>query len=46
MRVSAAILESGLHLSGPSLGYVFERPAGTTEGFVRYSDGSKIADFT
>jgi cytochrome c len=43
--VACHALEPGLHLSGPSLGNVFERKAGTAEGFVRYSDGLKTADF-
>lgn len=44
--VACHALEPGLHLSGPSLGNVFERKAGKAEGFVRYSDGLKTADFT
>lgn len=38
-------LEPGLHVSGPSLGEVFGRPAGTAEGFGRYSPGLKDAGF-
>jgi len=35
----------GLHTTGPSLAGLFERPAGTAEGYVRYSEGLKTAGF-
>lgn len=38
-------LVPGLHTSGPSLAGLFERPAGTAEGFVRYSPNLKDAGF-
>ncbi|MCT9000292.1 c-type cytochrome [Chelativorans intermedius] len=44
--VACHALEPGLHLSGPSLGNVFERKTGTAEGFVRYSPGLKAAGFS
>lgn len=34
-------LEPGLHLTGPSLAGIWERKAGTGEGFPRYSDALK-----
>lgn len=43
--VSCHALEPGLHLSGPSLDGVWERQAGTAEGFGRYSPGLKQAAF-
>jgi cytochrome c len=43
--VACHALEPALHLSGPSLGDVLGRAAGTAEGFVRYSPGLKAADF-
>jgi cytochrome c len=42
---SCHALEPGLHLSGPSLDGVWERTAGTAEGFGRYSPGLKEAKF-
>jgi cytochrome c len=38
-------LVEGLHTTGPSLAGLFERPAGTAEGFVRYSPNLKDAGF-
>ena len=38
-------LEPGLHLTGPSLAGLMERPAGTAEGFGRYSEALREADF-
>jgi cytochrome c len=38
-------LEPSLHLSGPSLGGVIDRMAGTAQGYVRYSHGLKGAGF-
>lgn len=43
--VSCHALESGLHLSGPSLGDVWNRPAGRASGFTRYSAGLRDAGF-
>lgn len=43
--VACHALEPGLHLSGPSLGNVFGRPAGSAEGYARYSPGLKNAGF-
>ena len=43
--VSCHALEPGLHLSGPSLDGVWERPAGAAEGFGRYSQDLKQAGF-
>lgn len=43
--VACHALESGLHLSGPSLAGIFERTAGTAKEFVRYSPGLKNAGF-
>src|SRR5680860_158830 len=43
--VACHAFEPGLHLSGPSLGGVFGRMAGTADGFVRYSSGLKEAGF-
>jgi len=39
-------LEPGIHLTGPSLAGVWGKPAGKTEGYKRYSQGLKAADFT
>ncbi len=36
----------GEHLTGPSLAHVWNRKAGTVEGFMRYSDAIKRADVT
>ncbi|HUF86749.1 MAG TPA: c-type cytochrome [Thermohalobaculum sp.] len=38
-------LEPGLHTSGPSLAALFARPAGTAEGFGRYSPNLRGAGF-
>ena len=38
-------LEPGVHLSGPSLAGLWDKPAGKTADFVRYSKGLKSADF-
>lgn len=35
----------GEHLTGPGLAHVWNRKAGTVEGFLRYSDTLKRADF-
>lgn len=43
--VACHSLEPGVHLSGPSLAGLWDRPAGKTAGFVRYSKGLKSADF-
>ncbi len=43
--VACHALELGLHLSGPSLGGVLGRIAGTADGYVRYSPGLKEAAF-
>ncbi len=43
--VACHALEEGLHLSGPSLGGLYGRAVGRAEGYVRYSDGLKEADF-
>ena len=42
--VACHALEPGLHLTGPSLGGVWNRPAGRAEGFTRYSDALRDAD--
>jgi cytochrome c len=39
-------LEPGRHMSGPSLADMWERRAGTVEGFTRYSPALKSADVT
>lgn len=38
-------LETGSHLSGPSLAGLWGRKAGRADGFVRYSKGLKSAEF-
>ena len=38
-------LEPGVHLTGPSLAGLLERPAGSAEGFERYSDDLRNAEF-
>lgn len=43
--VACHALEPGLHLTGPSLGRVWNRPAGRAEGFARYSDALRDAGF-
>lgn len=43
--VACHALEPGLHLTGPSLGGVWNRPAGRVEGFTRYSDALRGAGF-
>lgn len=43
--VACHALEPGLHLSGPSLAGVWNRPAGSVAGFTRYSDGLQGAGF-
>jgi len=44
--VACHALAPGLHLSGPSLDGFMGRPAGTAEGFGRYSPGLKEAGFS
>ena len=44
--VACHALAPGLHLTGPSLGGVWQRPAGTAEGFVRYSPALRDAGFS
>jgi len=39
-------LEPGVHLTGPSLAAIWNRPAGTVPRFGRYSDGLKRAGIT
>jgi cytochrome c len=39
-------LTPGRHMTGPSLAGVWNRKAGTAEGFARYSDALKAADVT
>ena len=34
-------IQSGVHLTGPSLARIWDRKAGTIEGFLRYSDAMK-----
>jgi len=43
--VACHALEPGLHLTGPSLGGIWNRPAGRAKGFSRYSDALRDADF-
>lgn len=43
--VACHALEPGLHLSGPSLGNVIGRAAGTADGYVRYSAALADAAF-
>jgi len=43
--VACHSLEPGVHLSGPSLAGLWDKPAGKIDGFVRYSKGLKSADF-
>jgi len=43
--VACHALQPGLHLTGPSLGEFWLRPAGTAAGFGRYSDGLRDAGF-
>lgn len=43
--VACHALVQGLHLTGPSLGGVWLRPAGTAESFVRYSPALRDAGF-
>lgn len=38
-------LEPGVHLTGPSLANVWGRRAGAAEGFTRYSEALRAADF-
>ena len=38
-------LEAGSHLTGPSLAGVWGRGAGEADGYIRYSDGLRSADF-
>ncbi len=42
---SCHALEPGLHTTGPSLAGFFDRPAGTADGFVRYSPNLRDAGF-
>lgn len=39
-------VETGAHMTGPSLAHIWNRKAGTTENFLRYSDAMKRADVT
>ncbi len=43
--VACHALEPGLHLSGPSLADVWNRPAGKVSEFARYSDGLRDTGF-
>ena len=43
--VACHSLEEGVHLTGPSLAGLWQRPAGTVAGFVRYSDALRGAGF-
>jgi cytochrome c len=43
--VACHSLEPGVHLSGPSLAGLWDKPAGKISSFVRYSKGLKSADF-
>lgn len=43
--VACHALEPGLHLSGPSLGNVLGRVAGSADNYERYSPGLKAASF-
>lgn len=43
--VACHSLEPGTHLTGPSLAGLWGRRAGRADGFVRYSQGLKSADF-
>lgn len=43
--VACHSLEPDVHLSGPSLAGLWDKPAGKTASFVRYSEGLKSADF-
>lgn len=38
-------LHPGVHLTGPSLANLWRRPAGRVQGFGRYSDALRAADF-
>lgn len=44
--VACHSLEPGVHLSGPSIAGLWDKPAGKANGFVRYSKGLKSADFS
>ncbi len=37
-------LESGRHMTGPSLANIWNRKAGTVDNFIRYSDALKTTD--
>src|SRR5713101_7372670 len=37
-------VQPGEHLTGPSLAHIWNRKAGTVEGFLRYSDALKRTD--
>lgn len=43
--VACHSLEEGVHRTGPSLAALWQRPAGTIAGFVRYSDALRGAGF-
>lgn len=43
--VACHSLEPGVHLTGPSLAGLWDKPAGKNTSFVRYSKGLKAADF-
>lgn len=44
--VACHSLEPGVHLSGPSLAGLWDKPAGKVDDFARYSKPLKSADFT
>src|SRR5438105_8526365 len=39
-------VEQGEHMTGPSLAHIWNRKAGTVEGFTRYSDAMRHANVT
>lgn len=43
--VACHSLEPGVHLTGPSLADIWGKPAGTVDGYTRYSEGLKAAEF-
>lgn len=43
--VACHSLEPGVHLTGPSLAGLWGRRAGTADGYIRYSQGLKSAEF-
>ncbi|GIK96240.1 MAG: hypothetical protein BroJett029_04490 [Alphaproteobacteria bacterium] len=44
--VSCHSLEPGSHLTGPSLAGLWDRKAGRADGYIRYSQGLRSAEFT